>query len=297
MTSSAAVTLQQLERTERARYDALARATATQVVRRYSTSFALACRVLARPQRDDVRAIYALVRVADEVVDGPWGLSDPHAARVQLDRLEAETLDAIQHGSSANVVVHGFARTARRCGIDRELVEPFFASMRADLEVHEHDDSSLQSYVYGSAEVVGLMCLRAFLADEPDAERRYAALAPGARRLGAAFQKVNFLRDLAADEQLRGRRYVLAGARHPMTETDKLALLDDISSDLDAAGAAIVQLPRGSRRGVLLAARVFDELARRLRATPADQIAERRVRVPDAVKARIALSSIGRSLR
>lgn len=297
MTVSAAVMLRQLERTEAARYDALARATATQVVRRYSTSFALACRLLARPQRTDVRAIYALVRVADEVVDGPWGLRDPQGARVQLDRLEAETLDAIQHGSSPNVVVHGFARTARRCGIDRALVEPFFASMRADLEVHEHDGSSLQRYVYGSAEVVGLMCLRAFLADEPDAEPRYAALAPGARRLGAAFQKVNFVRDLAADEQLRGRRYVPAVATRPLTEADKLALLDDIQRDLDAAAPAIAGLPRASRRGVLLAARVFDELARRLRATPADEIAERRVRVPDVVKARIALASISRSLR
>lgn len=296
MTASDVVMLRELERAESARYDALAQATATEVVRRYSTSFALACRLLAPRQRDDVRAIYALVRVADEVVDGPWGLRDPQGARVHLDRLEAETLDAIQHGSSPNVVVHGFARTARRCGIDRELIAPFFASMRADLEVQEHDGSSLERYVYGSAEVVGLMCLRAFLADEPDAERRYAELSPGARRLGAAFQKVNFVRDLAADEQLRGRRYVRVASR-PLTESDKLTLLDGVQCDLEAAQLAIAQLPPGSRRGVLVAARVFDELARRLRATPASQIVERRVRVPDLVKARIAVSSICRTLR
>lgn len=292
MTAPAAGLFRQLWRTESTRYDALAQATATEVVRRYSTSFALACRLLARPQRDDVRAIYALVRMADEVVDGPWGLRDPEGARIQLDRLEAETLQAIQHGSSPNVVVHGFARAARRCGIDGELIEPFFASMRADLEIHDHDGLSLERYVYGSAEVVGLMCLRAFLADEPDAELRYAALTPGARRLGAAFQKVNFVRDLAADQQLRGRRYVPGVATHPLTEADKLALLDDIQRDLDAAAPAIAQLPRGSRRGVLVAARVFEELARRLRATPAEELTERRVRVPDTVKARIALSCI-----
>jgi phytoene/squalene synthetase len=296
MTAPGATTWRELERTETARYDALASATANEVVRRYSTSFALACRMLAPPQRHDVRAIYALVRVADEIVDGPWGLRDGDRARRLLDQFEAETLDALQHGSSANLVAHGFARTARRCRIGRELVGPFFDSMRVDLDVSEHDADSLGSYVFGSAEVVGLMCLRAFLADEPDAERRYAELAPGARRLGAAFQKVNFVRDLAADEQLRGRRY-LPRLAQPLTEADKLALLDDVQRDLDAAAPAIAQLPRSSRRGVLLAARVFDELARRLRATPANEILERRVRVPDLVKARIAVASICRSLR
>lgn len=296
MTTSDHVMLRQLERTESARYDALAQATATDVVRRYSTSFALACRLLPSRQCNDVRAVYALVRVADEVVDSPWGLRDPLGARIQLDRLEAETLDAIAHGSSPNVVVHGFARAARRCGIGRDLVQPFFASMRADLEIYDHDRSSLQRYVYGSAEVVGLMCLRAFLADEPDAERRYVELAPGARRLGAAFQKVNFVRDLAADEQLRGRRY-LPGLARPLTEADKLGFLDDVQRDLDAAAPAIAQLPRGSRRGVLLATRVFGELARRLRVTPVSEIRDGRVRVPDVVKARIAVSTICRSLR
>jgi phytoene/squalene synthetase len=297
MTAADAVALGELQRAETARYDALARATATEVVRRYSTSFALACRLLAPRERHDVRAIYALVRVADEIVDGPWGLQDHQRARLLLDRFEAETLDAVQHGSSANLIAHGFARTARRCGIGRELVEPFFASMRADLDVHEHDDASLRRYVYGSAEVVGLMCLRAFLASQPEAEERYAELAPGARRLGAAFQKVNFLRDLGADEQLRGRRYVPGVQTRRFTEADKTALLDDVQCDLDAAVPAIAGLPRGSRRGVLMAACVFEELARRLRATPAEEVAARRVRVPDLVKARLAVISVVRPLR
>src|SRR5690606_5387300 len=112
-------------------------------------------------------------------------------------------------GSSSNLVVHAFARTARRVGIDLDLVTPFFDSMRSDLTQVRHDFESLAAYIYGSAEVVGLMCLRAFLAGEPKADARYEHLAPGARRLGAAFQKINFLRDFGDDSDGLGRRYLV----------------------------------------------------------------------------------------
>lgn len=263
-------------------YDAVAARSAEVVIRAYSTSFGWASRLLPREQREHIRTIYALVRVADEVVDDPrpdWPLAERHRL---LDSLEEETSRALHSGRSTNLVVHAFACTARRFGIDHELVTPFFSSMRADLTVREHDPASLAEYVYGSAEVVGLMCLRVFVAGD---DTRYERLAPGASRLGAAFQKVNFLRDVAQDKDALGRSYVLP--RKEFTDADRDALLDDIDADLRAAEAALVQLPAGSRRGVRAAHSLFSELSRRLRATPAEQIRTARIRVPDHVKARI----------
>ena len=287
--------------TDSDRYDRVARAAAVGVIRGYSTSFGLACALLHQPVRDHVRNLYAMVRLADEIVDGPLGVSAPERAEIVPDRLEQDVGDARRDGYSSNLVVHAFALTARACGIGTDLVTPFFASMRADLTVREHDAESFERYVHGSAEVVGLMCLRAFLADlsgpdpSPAARAAYDELAPGARRLGAAFQKVNFLRDLAADHRLRGRRYLPGIDPAHLTEADKHRVLDDLDADLAAAAPAVRRLPRSSRRAVAVAHALFAELADRLRATPAEAIAAgRRVRVPDAVKARIAVASIAR---
>jgi 15-cis-phytoene synthase len=280
------------------RYDRVAQAAAARVIRGYSTSFGLACSLLRQPVRDDIRNVYALVRVADEIVDGPLGIQAPDRADVLLDRLQQDVEDALRDGYSANLVVHAFAITARRCGIGADLVEPFFASMRADLSVHEHDPGSFERYVYGSAEVVGLMCLKAFLAEcsgdgtAPPVQAGYDELAPGARRLGAAFQKVNFLRDLAADHRLRGRCYFPGIDPARLTEVDKHRLLDDVDADLAAAASAVRLLPRSSRRAVDVAHALFTELAERLRATPAEAfVAGDRVHVPAVVKARIAVAS------
>lgn len=273
-------------------YDQVAESTAALVIKRYSTSFSLASRLLAEPVRTRVSNIYALVRVADEIVDAPR----PHGDRAQqehlLDSLHAEVGEARETGHSANLVVHAFARTARECGIGGDLVDPFFASMRTDLVRTEHDRASFEEYVYGSAEVVGLMCLRAFLIDQPDPDARYAELAPGAQRLGAAFQKVNFLRDLADDNNELGRSYLpgLHPDRFDVTVRDEM--LDDIAADLAAAAAVIPQLPASSRRAVAAAHALFAELARRLRATPPEQIRARRVRVPNAAKARVVARAV-----
>jgi 15-cis-phytoene synthase len=272
-----------------ARYDhAAATATAT-VVGEYSTSFGRACRLLREPVRGHVRTVYGLVRVADEIVDAPdLGLSTAERAR-HLDALEHATLEALDGGFSANLVVHAFARTAREHGIGPDLVEPFFASMRTDLGVTRHDGRSFDEYVYGSAEVVGLMCLRVFVA-APDASpdlrtAGYATLAPGARRLGAAFQKVNFLRDLAADRDDLGRAYFPGLDPASLTDSQRDALLDDVEADLAAARPAIAALPRSSRRAVRTAHDLFAALSTRLRATPAATIARERVRVPTPTKA------------
>ncbi len=270
-------------------YDAVAEASAALVIKRYSTSFGVASRLLSEPARTHVRNIYALVRVADEIVDTPLTYDRAGQHRL-LDALEDDVSHALRDGHSANLVVHAFARTARACAIEPELVTPFFASMRMDLERCDHDDESFARYVYGSAEVVGLMCLRTFLLGHP--ERRYEALAPGARRLGAAFQKINFLRDLAQDHQELGRRYFPGVDPNTFTDAQRDALLDDIDDDLTVAATAIEGLPASSRRAVQVAHALFAELSGRLRITPAAEISQRRVRVPGPAKLRVVTAAL-----
>ncbi|WP_308798392.1 phytoene/squalene synthase family protein [Agromyces silvae] len=263
-------------------YDEVARRGSARVISAYSTSFGLASRLCSAPVRAHIADVYALVRVADEVVDGPAeeaGL-DAAARRGMLDALEAETEQAIGSGYSSNLVVHAFARTARATGFGSELTRPFFASMRADLEPVDFDDAAFREYVYGSAEVVGLMCLRAFVAGLPADAERDERWARGARHLGAAFQKVNFLRDLAEDYADRGRRYFPGVDPRRLTEADKTRILDDIDRDLRIAGEVIPELPGGCRRAVQAAHALFAELAARLRRTPAADVLAARVRVP-----------------
>jgi phytoene/squalene synthetase len=237
-----------------------------------------------------VQNIYALVRVADEIVDGAAeeaGLDSVAAARV-LNELERETERAMDHGFSANLVVHAFALTARETGFGAELTQPFFESMRVDLNATEHDPASFDRYVYGSAEVVGLMCLRAFLVGHNTSFDEVTEFEKGARALGAAFQKVNFLRDLAADFDTLGRSYFPNVSVESFTEDDKIRLLDDIDNDLRVSAVTVALLPRGSRRAVALAHGLFAELSTRIRATPAEELRRTRVRVPNPVKLRIA---------
>ncbi|MEO5921420.1 MAG: squalene/phytoene synthase family protein [Pseudolysinimonas sp.] len=279
-------------------YTDVAEQASSLVIRRYSTSFGMAARLLGASVRQPVENIYALVRVADEIVDGgadEAGLDAVVAARL-LNDLEHDTERALDEGYSANLVVHAFARTARAAGFGRDLTEPFFASMRMDLSATEHDEASFRRYVYGSAEVVGLMCLRIFVSD---ARRDYTApelatLEAGARALGSAFQKVNFLRDLGADRDALGRSYFPGLDIASLSDIQKDRLLDDIDAELATADGTIPLLPRSSRRAVALAHGLFSELSRRIRATPASELVRTRVRVPDPVKLRIALAAATR---
>ena len=271
-------------------YDRVAEETSSVVIARYSTSFGLASRLLDDSVKQHVQNIYALVRVADEIVDGAAeeaGLDSVAAARV-LNELERETERAMDHGFSANLVVHAFALTARETGFGAELTQPFFESMRVDLNATEHDPASFDRYVYGSAEVVGLMCLRAFLVGHNTSFDEVTEFEKGARALGAAFQKVNFLRDLAADFDTLGRSYFPNVSVESFTEDDKIRLLDDIDNDLRVSAVTVALLPRGSRRAVALAHGLFAELSTRIRATPAEELRRTRVRVPNPVKLRIA---------
>lgn len=282
-------------------YTATALAASGSVIGRYSTSFSLACRTLPPAVRRDIAGIYALVRVADEVVDGTAGAAGLEAARVRtaLDGYEAAVNSALATGFATDLVIHGFADVARRHGFGRELTEPFFASMRADLDVAEHDGASLESYIYGSAEVVGLMCLEVFM-DMPgtraDTPEQRGMLRATARRLGAAFQKVNFLRDLGADHDQLGRTYFPGADPAHLDETQKAQLLADLNADLDAAMPGILALDRRARRAVLIAHGLFAELSRRIERVPARELTRQRISVPTAVKLRIAARSLSDSV-
>lgn len=273
-------------------YDRVAEQTASMIIREYSSSFGMAARLLGAGVRQEVENIYGLVRLADEVVDGVAAYAGANEKEIRrlLDDLETETEAAMLRGYSTNLVVHAFALTARRTGITPELTRPFFTSMRVDITRVTHTPTSFDEYVYGSAEVVGLMCLRAFLVGVDVSPEQDARFVDGARKLGAAFQKVNFLRDLSADVDALGRSYFPGINIATFTEADKQRLVADIDGDLAVSAAIVPDLPASSRKAVALAQNLFAELNRRIARTPAAELKHTRVSVPTFVKARLALA-------
>lgn len=276
-------------------YTRAAEAACNQVIAAYSTSFGLATKLLGRSVRQQVKNIYALVRVADEIVDGSaaeaaaqGGAIDPASA---LDAYEAAVYQALGDGFSTDLVIHAFARTANDCGFGRELIEPFFASMRADLTDTVHDQESFERYVYGSAEVVGLMCLAAFIKTSGRSYTREEklALAAGARALGSAFQKVNFLRDLAADFNTLGRSYFPGILVESFSDAQRDVLVADIDAELAIANRELPNLPQSASRAVSAALLLFAELNRKIALTPAAKLATTRIRVSNPRKFLIIL--------
>lgn len=260
------------------------------ILRRYSTSFALACRLLAPATRPHVAAIYAWARVGDEVVDG--AMDDPGAARELIADARRRTHRAIARGLDPDPVTHAFADTARRFGIDARLIDPFYDSMEADLEVTEHTEESLRQYIHGSAEVIGEMCLRTF---DGGGLGNHDEMAAGARALGSAFQKVNFLRDIREDSLELGRNYLPGRDPRALTDRDVTELADDVDADLRVARSTIEKIPGRDRLAVLAAHDLFAELNDRLRAAGAVGVSAGRVRVPNPVKlAVIARAATGR---
>lgn len=279
--------------------DAAADAAANEVIEVYSSSFGLATRLLGRRHRQHVRNIYAMVRVADEIVDGAGSEAGLDAAELscRLDAYEQATHTAMREGFSTDLVLHAFARTARAAGITEDLTAPFFASMRTDLRADgtnalSFDAAAHAEYVYGSAEVIGLMCLRVFLREEQPSAERLALLERGARALGAAFQNINFLRDLADDTARLGRSYLAPHGR--LTPEDHRRWTTTIRAQLDAAAESIPLLPRDARTAVRTAHALFRSLAERLEHTDVEELYRRRVRVPQPQK--LALTA-GAALR
>lgn len=290
------------------RYTAASEAAAQRVIAAYSTSFGLATRLLGSRHRTHIRNIYALVRIADELVDGVAEHAGVAAVeqRRRLAALEDETEQAMRSGYSSNPIVHAFAVTARDAGIDVGLTRPFFASMRMDLPeappvgtaeaaprataVRAFDVSDHAAYVYGSAEVVGLMCLRVFMRDEACSGERAQLLEHGARQLGAAFQNVNFLRDLGDDADRLKRDYL--GGEAEMTPELQRRWVETIRAQLADAEQTLPLLPSDARGAVGCALRLFRRLTERIARTPAASLRSRRVRVSNPVKAWLALQSI-----
>uniref|UniRef100_UPI00301CB22A phytoene/squalene synthase family protein n=1 Tax=Microbacterium sp. LB16 TaxID=3081271 RepID=UPI00301CB22A len=267
----------------------------TDVIRTYPTSFGLATRLLGARHRQHVHNIYAMVRIADEIVDGvaaEAGL-DVAAQSAALDSYVAETHRSMRSGYSSDLILHAFAQTARECGIGEELTVPFFDSMRADIAgdaFTAYDADAHAAYVYGSAEVVGLMCLQVFLRGAERSPGELETLHRGARQLGAAFQNVNFLRDLADDTDRLQRGYLGGDAR--LTDADRDAWVDTVFRQLDDARAAIPLLPKDARAAVRSALSLFAALTRRVAKTPAAVLYQRRVRVPDPIKAVLAARAV-----
>ena len=273
------------------RYDRAASRAAAQVMGQYSTSFSLATRLLRGRVREDIRHLYAVVRIADELVDGTADHAAIDAAAA-LDAYEATILAAPEKRLHTDPVVHSYAITARRCGFQREHLVAFFDSMRADLNQREYSASELAKYIYGSAEVIGLLCVQVFLAEETVSAADRAAMDRGARHLGSAFQKINFLRDLGEDSSVLGRAYFPQAAGGVLSEAAKSALIAEIRRELAAAEEAINLLPLSARVGVRAAADIFAELTNRLAATPAAELNTTRISVPNRTKAWLAARAV-----
>jgi phytoene synthase len=244
---------------------------------KYSTSFASAIGLLHPELRQPVYDIYGFVRFADEIVDTFHNYDKSKL----LTSFKNETFKAIEEGISLNPILNSFQLTVNRYKIDLKLVNAFFKSMEMDLHNTTYDDSTYTEYIYGSAEVVGLMCLYIFCDGN---KKQYEQLESSARSLGAAFQKVNFLRDMNADFNILSRTYFPGVDFTNFTPEMKKQIEHDISADFIKAYKGIIQLPWKARFGVYVAYKYYFSLFERIRKMRASHILHRRVRIPDYQK-------------
>lgn len=250
----------------------------------YSTSFSLGIRSLDKQLRGPINAIYGFVRFADEIVDTFHGFDKA----ALLARFRSDTHQAIKEGISLNPILHSFQRVVNMYGIEAELYDTFLDSMAMDLHDRTYDKRAYETYILGSAEVVGLMCLRVFCKND---DALYQQLKPAAMKLGAAFQKVNFLRDLKDDHVNLGRTYFPGVDVSRMDSDTKHRIESDIKADMDAALSGIKQLPRGSRFGVYMAYVYYLALFKKIQALPCDRILKERIRVRNGDKLALLTTS------
>jgi len=247
------------------------------ITEHYSTSFTLGIKTLDRKFHMPVYAIYGFVRYADEIVDTFHDFDK----KTLLTRFKHDTYQAIEEGISLNPVLQSFQMTVNEYKIDHALIDAFLRSMEMDLYNQDYDTDGYSEYIYGSAEVVGLMCLRVFCEGDGD---EFDRLCEPARKLGAAFQKVNFLRDLKSDFVDRGRTY-FPGVDFSQFGCDAKALIErDIQRDFDEAYIGITKLPRGARMGVYLAYTYYQTLFNKIKQLSATTIQNERIRVPNPQK-------------
>ncbi|MFY8010856.1 MAG: phytoene/squalene synthase family protein [Saprospiraceae bacterium] len=254
------------------------------ITRRYSTSFSMGIRVFDKKYRAPIYAIYGFVRFADEIVD----TFHDFPKKELLDKFRRDTFEAIESGISLNPVLHSFQNVVNKYNIERELIDAFLDSMEMDLNLNAYEDNLYQKYIYGSAEVVGLMCLRVFVNGD---ENMYKHLYASARSLGSAFQKINFLRDIKSDFDERGRVYFPGVDFRSFSLGDKLQIESDIKKDFDDALLGITQLPQGVRFGVYLAYKYYTKLFQKIKSASPTKVKEERIRVKDSRKVVLIFSS------
>jgi phytoene/squalene synthetase len=269
-------------------YSDVCRSCSELITNRYSTSFSLGIKSFDKHLRPPIYAVYGFVRFADEIVDT---FHDFDKATL-LQEFRTDTYKAIEQKISLNPVLQAFQEVVHRYSIERELIDAFLDSMEMDLHFDRYEDSLYKKYIYGSAEVVGLMCLRVFC-DGDDAA--YQKLKAPACSLGSAFQKINFLRDMKSDFQERGRVYFPGVDFQRFTQQDKLAIEADIKKDFDDAYIGIVQLPRSARFGVYLAYVYYTKLFAKIKGSQVRQVKQERIRVNDGRKMMLLFSSMVRN--
>jgi 15-cis-phytoene synthase len=246
----------------------------------YSTSFSLGILCLEKELRDPIYAIYGFVRFADEIVD----TFHDYNKESLLNRFKEDTYKSIEEKISLNPILNSFQHTVNRYGIQRELIDQFLKSMEMDLLRKDYSDDTFKEYILGSAEVVGLMCLRVFAKGDV---KMYEELKPYAMSLGSAFQKVNFLRDLNADYIGMGRSYFPEIDLTHFDESNKKRIEQSISDDFSHAFKGIKQLPKASRFGVYVAYVYYYALFKKIRNTPSEKVLSERIRIRNRHKARL----------
>lgn len=248
------------------------------VTRTYSTSFFAGINCLDKRIQNDIHAIYGLVRFADEIVDSFHGFDK----ETLLAEFKKATFEAIERKVSINPILNSFQFTVNKYDIDLKLIEQFFHSMEMDLSPKEYNQQLYDEYIFGSAEAVGLMCLKVFLFGD---EKKYKELTPAAMKLGSAFQKINFLRDLKNDYNDLGRLYFPNVDTGNITAEDKLKIEEEIEAEFAEAYKGIQQLPKSSRFGVYVSYVYYTSLLRRIKRRTAKELLSERIRVPNNTKA------------
>jgi phytoene/squalene synthetase len=252
------------------------------ITQRYSTSFTLGIKTLDKKFHLPIYAVYGFVRYADEIVD----TFHDRDKLVLLDRFRKDAYEAIEAKISLNPVLHAFQLIVNKYGIERELIEAFLHSMEMDLDFKTYDDSKYHEYIYGSAEVVGLMCLKVFCEGD---EEMYQRLKVPACKLGSAFQKVNFLRDIKSDYEERGRVYFPGVDFMGFDQVIKRQIEQDIQQDFDESLIGIEQLPVGAKLGVKVAYLYYQKLFDKIKSLSPEVITQERIRIPNSKKITLLL--------
>ncbi|MFT6879900.1 MAG: phytoene synthase [Psychromonas sp.] len=248
------------------------------VTKKYSTSFSLAVKLLSSNIRSDIYNIYGFVRFADEIVDS----FHDYSKQILFNRFEQAYKDSITDGISLNPILNAFQKTVNKHTIEHSQIESFMHSMKADLAKQTYDTKKeIDAYVYGSADVVGLMCLKVFVQGD---EKKYDHLKGTAMRLGSAFQKVNFLRDLKDDYELLNRSYFPNIDLKNITQVQKDLIIDEIKEDFNEAFKGIIQLPIEAKLGVYVAYKYYTRLLNKLEHIPVERLLKERIRISNTTK-------------